>query len=79
MSPEPERPPDGVHGGPFVVIDDARNERTCWGPFATVAEAFAWQRELIREYTEDRDDLDDAADFIDVMALFPVIPPKEPA
>lgn len=57
----------GFHKGPWVVIDEARDERTIWGPFDTVAACERWMAELLRQYDEDGED---QSSYIDYEAVF---------
>ena len=55
----------------WIVVDEARRDRgdeiTHWGPFATEAEAEAWEDVLLAEYTEDGED---QSDWIDHYPLY---------
>lgn len=43
----------------WVVIDEARDERSIWGPFADEGDADLWIERLLDEYEEDGEDQSD--------------------
>jgi len=59
--------PEGGHKGPWVVLDESRDERTIWGPFEDAFAAEKWIAHLLEQYMADGED---QTDYIDYEALF---------